>query len=186
MERISFDAVVLAGGGARRLGGADKAELRVAGRRLIDRVLGALEGAERIVVVGPARVVDAPVLWTREEPVGAGPVAAVTAGLELVQAETVVLLAVDLPFVETATVERLVTAVGDGDGALLVDGEGRDQMLAGAYRAAALRARVAELGDTAGASMRGLIEGLSLARVVDERAATDCDTWDDVAAAEEG
>lgn len=183
---MSYDAVVLAGGAARRLGGADKAELRIGGQRLIDRVLGALEGAECIVVVGPKRAVDAPVLWTREDPAGAGPVAALAAGLELVQSPIVVVLAVDLPFVREETVARLVAAVGDGDGALLVDGEGRDQMLAGAYRAAALRARIVALEEARGTSMRSLIEGLALARVIDERAATDCDTWDDVAAAEEG
>ncbi|MEU1128793.1 NTP transferase domain-containing protein, partial [Streptomyces sp. NPDC005900] len=33
------DAVVLAGGGAARLGGADKPGVRVGGRTLIDRVL---------------------------------------------------------------------------------------------------------------------------------------------------
>ncbi|MYQ48709.1 NTP transferase domain-containing protein, partial [Streptomyces sp. SID4985] len=34
-----YDAVVLAGGAARRLGGADKPGVRVGGRPLLDRVL---------------------------------------------------------------------------------------------------------------------------------------------------
>ncbi|MEU7054400.1 NTP transferase domain-containing protein, partial [Streptomyces eurythermus] len=34
-----YDAVVLAGGAARRLGGADKPGVRVGGRALLDRVL---------------------------------------------------------------------------------------------------------------------------------------------------
>ncbi|MFD9249059.1 NTP transferase domain-containing protein, partial [Streptomyces bottropensis] len=41
----AFDAVVLAGGAARRLGGADKPALRVGGRALLDRVLTACAGA---------------------------------------------------------------------------------------------------------------------------------------------
>ncbi|MGW4109093.1 NTP transferase domain-containing protein, partial [Streptomyces sp. NPDC004976] len=36
-----YDAVVLAGGAARRLGGADKPGVRVGGRALLDRVLAA-------------------------------------------------------------------------------------------------------------------------------------------------
>ncbi|WP_438949006.1 NTP transferase domain-containing protein, partial [Streptomyces harbinensis] len=36
-----FDAIVLAGGAARRLGGADKAAVTVGGRPLLDRVLDA-------------------------------------------------------------------------------------------------------------------------------------------------
>ncbi|NEC15321.1 NTP transferase domain-containing protein, partial [Streptomyces sp. SID8014] len=41
----AFDAVVLAGGGARRLGGVDKPGLRVGGRALVDRVLAACAAA---------------------------------------------------------------------------------------------------------------------------------------------
>ncbi|MEH6375729.1 NTP transferase domain-containing protein, partial [Streptomyces sp. KLMMK] len=41
-----YDAVVLAGGAARRLGGADKPTLRVGGRTLLDRVLEACADAE--------------------------------------------------------------------------------------------------------------------------------------------
>ncbi|MYY85285.1 NTP transferase domain-containing protein, partial [Streptomyces sp. SID335] len=46
-----YDAVVLAGGGAARLGGADKPGVRVGGRALIDRVLAACSGAGTTVVV---------------------------------------------------------------------------------------------------------------------------------------
>ncbi|MCF3965483.1 NTP transferase domain-containing protein, partial [Streptomyces fuscigenes] len=48
---LPFDAVVLAGGAARRLGGADKPGVRVGGRTLLDRVLAACAGAGRTVVV---------------------------------------------------------------------------------------------------------------------------------------
>ncbi|MGO4426310.1 NTP transferase domain-containing protein, partial [Streptomyces sp. MCAF7] len=52
---MTYDAVILAGGAARRLGGADKPALRVGARPLLDRVLDACRGAERTVVVGPRR-----------------------------------------------------------------------------------------------------------------------------------
>ena len=45
--RVDFDAVVLAGGRAERLDGADKAALDVAGATLLDRALRAVAGARR-------------------------------------------------------------------------------------------------------------------------------------------
>ena len=57
MSEISFDAIVLAGGQGSRLGGVDKAELKVGGVRLLDRALTACRGASTTVVVGP---VEAP------------------------------------------------------------------------------------------------------------------------------
>ncbi|MEU9382801.1 NTP transferase domain-containing protein, partial [Streptomyces sp. NPDC048279] len=44
-EPPAYDAIVLAGGAARRLGGADKPSVRVGGRPLLDRVLTACAGA---------------------------------------------------------------------------------------------------------------------------------------------
>src|SRR3954462_13086379 len=50
---MSWDAHILTGGHARRLGGEDKAALVVGDRRILDRLLAALRGrATRIVVVG--------------------------------------------------------------------------------------------------------------------------------------
>ncbi|MEL3949629.1 NTP transferase domain-containing protein, partial [Streptomyces sp. LNU-CPARS28] len=50
-DTAAFDAVVLAGGRAARLGGADKPGVRVGGRALLDRVLAACAGAGTTVVV---------------------------------------------------------------------------------------------------------------------------------------
>ncbi|MEU5399582.1 DUF6457 domain-containing protein [Streptomyces sp. NPDC005963] len=77
----AFDAIVLAGGSAQRLGGADKPGLSVGGRTLLDRVLSASRGARRTVVVGGRRGTERPVVWAREDPPGGGPVAALDAGL---------------------------------------------------------------------------------------------------------
>lgn len=180
---MAFDAVVLAGGRARRLGGADKAELVIGGVRLLDRCLAAVGGAGRIVVVGPKRPTPQDVTWTREAPVGAGPVAAVAAGLAHVRAPIVVVLAVDLPFLASDDVARLAAGAGGRDGCVFVDEAGRDQVLAGAYSTAALRAALASVGVLEGASMRSVVEGMELTRLTAGRAGRDCDTWDDVAAA---
>ncbi|MGW5420618.1 DUF6457 domain-containing protein [Streptomyces sp. NPDC003943] len=77
----AYDAIVLAGGSARRLGGADKPGVRVGGRALLDRVLAGCRDAGRTVVVAAPRATARPVEWTREDPPGGGPVAALDAGL---------------------------------------------------------------------------------------------------------
>ncbi|MGW1157462.1 NTP transferase domain-containing protein [Streptomyces sp. NPDC002519] len=148
-----YDAVVLAGGAARRLGGADKPGVRVGGRALLDRVLAACAGAATTVVVADPRPVARPVVWAREDPPGAGPVAALDAGLRHTTAGYVVVLSADLPFLAAGTVRRLLAALraSGADGAVLTDPEGRDQPLVAAYRSAALRRELARLAAERGA-----------------------------------
>lgn len=175
--------MILAGGTGRRLGGIDKAEMVLGEVRLLDRALEAVAGAGRVVVVGPRRPAPDHVLWTREDPPRGGPVPALAAGLALVSADVVVVLAVDMPFVDAAVIDRLVGAVGRADGAVLSDSEGRDQPLAGAYRTAPLLARLDVLPAHSGAAVGELVGTLQLTRVPAAAAAFDCDTWDDVRAA---
>ncbi|QJT02822.1 molybdenum cofactor guanylyltransferase [Streptomyces asoensis] len=188
-EPAAHDAVVLAGGGARRLGGADKPGVRVGGRALLDRVLGACSDARTTVVVADPRPTARPVRWAREDPPGAGPVAALDAGLRHTAADDVLVLSADLPFLAADTVRRLLTALraGAAEGVLLTDADGRDQPLVAAYRTAALRRELAVLtageGGLTGLPLRRLTAGLDLTRVPDPVASFDCDTWDDIAAA---
>jgi molybdopterin-guanine dinucleotide biosynthesis protein A len=201
----THDAVVLAGGGARRLGGADKPALTVGGRSLLDRVLSACTDATTTVVVGPRRPTHRPVVWVREEPQGGGPLAALDAGLRSATQETVLVLSADLPFLRAETVRTLLTAADHGDrhthsgqdtgpfeGALVNDG--RDQPLLAAYRTEPLRRELSlmrtEHGSLTGLPLRLLLPELRLRRVsiaVGQGPTTsdalDCDTWDDVAAA---
>jgi molybdopterin-guanine dinucleotide biosynthesis protein A len=196
---VDFDAVVLAGGRAERLDGADKAALDVAGATLLDHALRAVAGARRIVVVGDERPTDVPVVWTREQPAYGGPVAAAYAGLDALRGgspvrlsgpealETtrthgttpvVVVVAVDMPAVTAETVGRLVLAAEGRDGAVLVDGGRRH--LAMAVTARALDAVRPDPVD--GAAMRGLWEALDLADVPAlEAEAGDVDSWADLA-----
>ncbi|MFJ8507289.1 NTP transferase domain-containing protein [Streptomyces avermitilis] len=186
---VPHDAVVLAGGAARRLGGADKPGVHVGGRALLDRVLAACAGAATTVVVADPRATARPVVWAREEPPGAGPVAALDAGLRRTTAAYVVVLSADLPFLGEETVRRLLSTLqaSGTEGVLLTDPGGRDQPLVAAYRGAALRRELAELaaghGTLAGLPLRRLIAALDLTRVSDPVASFDCDTWDDIAAA---
>ncbi|MDP9435787.1 MAG: molybdenum cofactor guanylyltransferase, partial [Actinomycetota bacterium] len=135
-----YDAVVLAGGSARRLGGVDKPGLEVGGRSLLASVLAAVPDAGVRVVVGPPRALPPDVVQVREEPPGRGPVPALAAGLVHVTAPRVAVLAADLPFLDGATVARLRAAAEHADAALLVDDEGRDQYLCSVWRTPELRA----------------------------------------------
>nr|WP_234016844.1 NTP transferase domain-containing protein [Streptomyces sp. LaPpAH-108] len=180
---------MLAGGAARRLGGADKPGVQVGGRPLLDRVLAACAGAAGTVVVADPRPTARPVRWMREEPPGAGPVAALDAGLRLTNAEFAVVLSADLPFLDEATVLRLLAALRESgaDAALLTDADGRDQPLVAAYRTGALRAALdalaAEHDGLTGLPLRRLTAALRLTRVPDALASFDCDTWDDISRA---
>ncbi|MCQ4209238.1 DUF6457 domain-containing protein [Streptomyces longispororuber] len=208
----AYDALVLAGGAARRLGGTDKPGVRVGGRALLDRVLAACAGARATIVVAEPRPTARPVGWAREEPPGGGPLAALDAGVQALSTpvdeppngppsgpggratvpDLVVVLSADLPFLAERTV-RLLRDTLDGttaDGALLSDADGRDQPLVAVYRKTALQrvlgALKAEHGSLSGLPLRLLTRDLHLTRItdpVDPVASFDCDTWDDIAAA---
>ncbi|MFD5336324.1 NTP transferase domain-containing protein [Streptomyces hawaiiensis] len=188
-DPAGYDAVVLAGGAARRLGGTDKPGVRVGGRALLDRVLAACGGALRTVVVAAPRPTARPVTWAREDPPGGGPLAALDAGLRHTTAEHVVVLSADLPFLQEPTVGRLLHALRTSgcDGVLLTDPDGRDQPLVAAYRTPRLREELALLagrhGALTGLPLRRLTAELNLTRISDPVASFDCDTWDDIATA---
>ncbi|WP_018656488.1 molybdenum cofactor guanylyltransferase [Actinomadura flavalba] len=179
-----FDAVVLAGGRARRLG-ADKPAATVAGRPLLAWVADAVPDAARLVVVGPHRPGLAPgAVTVREDPPGAGPIPALRAGLAHVTAPHVTLLAADLPFLRPAHLAALRAAAGDG-GAVLLDAAGREQWLVGHWPAARLRAA---LDGYDGASVRGLLGPLAPVGVTLPGGGAppwfDCDTPAELAAAD--
>jgi len=151
------------------------------------------------------------VVWALEDPPFGGPVAGLAAGLAALDAAYegaleaahdadapmldepagwVLVLACDLPYgaVAARTLLSCTSAllqIGDADkvdGVHFTDLHGRSQWLAALYRAPALRAAMARLGDRVGdASMRMLLEGLHLTALMDEStASTDVDTWEDV------
>ena len=175
--------MILSGGGATRLDGADKSSLEHDGRTLLDHALDAVSAAGEVVVVGPEQPTSRPVTFTRELPAGGGPLAGLSAGVAALREppELVLVLAVDMPHVTGETVARLVAAVEDDgpglDGAWLVDDTGRRQ-LAGVVR----RALVPGPGDSDGVPMLRLMGRERTVDVPAEgREAQDVDTWDDVA-----
>jgi molybdopterin-guanine dinucleotide biosynthesis protein A len=178
---VEFDAIVLAGGSATRLGGADKMLVVVDGVRLIDRALAAAAGARSVIAVGPPRPDTSGVRWTQENPPGGGPVAALAAGMTAVETPAVVLLAADLPFVSSEHVARLLAALAAGrpeDGAMFTDPAGREQPLLSVWRVAALR-RVLP-ADPHGQGLRRVLARLRVRRLPGGEDLVDCDTPADV------
>jgi molybdopterin-guanine dinucleotide biosynthesis protein A len=176
-----FDAIVLAGGTARRLGGTPKHTLVVDGQTLLARTLAAVAGASSIVVVGDAElrpfVGDAALV--REDPPLAGPAAGIGAALPHVTAERVIVLACDHPDVADA-VEPLLAARGT-DGAIAVDADGRRQNLTFVARTDALRHAVARQSTLVDLAVHRLLEPLELAEIsVPAGALRDVDTWEDL------
>lgn len=148
-------AIVLAGGRASRMGGADKPALTVHGRRLLDIALAASAHLDTTVVVGPRRPDLADdIVQTQERPARSGPVAAIWAATEAVEAPAdtvVVVLASDLPNVGAAALDRLIAATSPASPVTCAaDEEGRTQFLFSAWTLAELRRRLTALRDVTG------------------------------------
>lgn len=164
--------------------GRDKSRLVLAGDTLLDRLLHPIPDTVDVVVVGPAPPSAVrPVIVTREQPPGGGPVAGIAAGLARVNTPVVVIAAVDLPLAGPR-LAGVAARLGAAEAAVPVV-SGRRQPLAGAYDTAALRRALRELGDPSGRSMRDL---MSLLRVEEFAAGdefADVDTPADLAAVHE-
>jgi molybdopterin-guanine dinucleotide biosynthesis protein A len=191
-----FAAVVLAGGAARRMGGAAKPAVRVGGTPMLNRVLDAAEHARPRIVVGPLELtplLPSGVSLTVEETPGGGPVAGLAAGVHLLtdSVQQVAVLASDLPFVNAEILDRLRSELsGSAEVAVLVDDTGRPQWMCSVWRHVALARRLEQLGDPAGRSMQDLVDGAQIRHVMVPAPSGpppwfDCDTDDDVRQAEE-
>nr|WP_246158636.1 NTP transferase domain-containing protein [Catellatospora sichuanensis] len=188
---ISYAAMVLAGGAARRMGGVAKPLLPVGGVPMLRRVLAAVADARALVVVGPpelAAELPAGAVLTREEPPGGGPVAAVAAGAtglpELGGVDRVLVVAADLPFLTRDAVAALLAV--DADVVMFTDADGRRQHLCAAWRLGALRAALP--AQPHGAPMRALLAHADVAEVpwsgVGPAPWYDCDTPEELSEAE--
>jgi molybdopterin-guanine dinucleotide biosynthesis protein A len=204
----AFDTVILAGGSASRMGGADKPGMAVGATPMLVLVAqaAAAAGTNRLIPVGPMRtgvVRDGLarlaagrtgwLAWVQEEPAGSGPVAGLRRGLAEVTAPWLMLLAADLPFLTAAHVialqaaGRLAAAESSGaTGVVSLDAAGRPQWLTSWWQAGSLRSALAGY---AGDSLRDVLAPLNPATI--RLAVTpgapppwlDCDTPDDLAIA---
>lgn len=183
-----FDAILLAGGRASRVGGADKTAFTSRGATLLDRAAEAALGARSTVIVGLRDGVVPPpgTILTREDPPWSGPVPALAAGLAALPSPSLnftLVLACDLPRAPEAVVTLLAGLLPPrdrADGFIAVDDDGRRQPLLALYRTAALVDRLTEVGPLEGLSLRRLLEGLTLVEVaVPTELSADVDTAED-------
>lgn len=139
-----FDAIILAGGRARRLGGHSKPDLEVAGWRMLELTCAAAAQAQDMVVVGPEGLrLPVGAHRTQESPAHGGPVAGILAGLRLLDSvhrtraasplaqlanppagyritapEYVLVLACDVPLIATAIPRLMDTLTAPATGQL--------------------------------------------------------------------
>jgi molybdenum cofactor guanylyltransferase len=162
-------AAVLAGGASRRMG-RDKATLPVGGVELASLVLAAAARvADPVVLVAPgghpARRVAAP--GPGRPPVrvvadpGRGPLAALAAALDALDADHVLVLAADHPGLRVELLAHLVGLAGAGEAVACRRGPRLEPLVALYRRAPALAAARARLADPAGdRSLLGLLAAL--------------------------
>lgn len=174
--------MVLTGGGAVRLDGADKASVELGGLTLLEHALGALVDIDDVVVVGDPVPTSRPVTFTREDPHGGGPAAGLLAGLRCFPHPPIwlVVLAVDMPLVTSWTIRRLREAASF-DGAALIDEGRRLQYLCAVYLVASLERARPSYEDEHGLAMRDLVSTLRLEHVPAVGSESqDVDTWEDL------
>ncbi|MEI8276411.1 MAG: molybdenum cofactor guanylyltransferase, partial [Hyphomicrobiales bacterium] len=109
--------LVLAGGLARRMGGGDKARIKIGKSTIIDRVLATLSGQCVDIIINangdPARFADTGCVVVADSvPDFAGPLAGILAGLDYLAAqdngiEWLLSVSGDCPFLPNDMVERL-------------------------------------------------------------------------------
>lgn len=110
---IQLGAIILCGGASRRMG-RDKAVLDWDGARAVDRVaaLAREVGAQALVTAGA----DLGLPWVPDDEALAGPVGGVLAGARFLQAERLLVLAVDAPTLLPEDLAPLLAAGGYYEG----------------------------------------------------------------------
>ena len=110
--------VILAGGQNKRMGGADKAFLTVAGQTVFERTLWLLRRCfPQVVVVSnsPEKYSAFDVQVTRDEYPGQGPLAGLHAGLGMLRLPYAFVVACDMPFLRAEPIAFLVRRVGSAE-----------------------------------------------------------------------
>lgn len=178
--------IVLAGGRGQRMGGVDKASVRLAGERLIDRLLRQLPYGAPVAVVSPYRLGMPQVC---ESPLFGGPAAGIAAGHAALAGDaraTTAIFAVDAPDspqVLPALHKSLASSGADVAAATL---DGSLQPLCALWRTKALTRALEELGDPRNKpAMRLLRLAGTIAEVEATPAVRDIDTLDELRARRE-
>ncbi|MDX2170398.1 MAG: molybdenum cofactor guanylyltransferase [Deltaproteobacteria bacterium] len=136
--------VILAGGRNSRMGGRDKAFLRVDGATVFERTLSVLRRCfSHVLVVSntPEKYADYAVDVTRDELVGLGPLGGLHAALGRVPTPYAFVTACDMPFVREETIRYLVSRLA-GQDAIVPEWDGDIEPLLAVY-STGLRTQIA-------------------------------------------
>ena len=178
---------MVAGGAAKRWGGRDKLAAEIDGRTVLDWTVAGLAqgGAGRVICVGPTRqpAAGSSVTWVVEDPPGAGPLAAVAAGVAEVRSDYCWVCAGDQPLFFGAMPvlgEALAASAGAGAAVAVLRVDARRQPLAALWRTGALVARAA--ASRPDAAVNALFDGVQVIEVPDTgQWSLDCDKPDQLA-----
>lgn len=178
---IGYDAIVLAGGGGRRMGGVDKGAVLLHGVPLLEHVVSGLSTAHQVLVVGSS-LVPAGCVDVREPTPHGGPVSGVAAAIAEVDSDWVVLAGCDQPFIGEVLATLLDRASRSrADGVVFHPAGGQPQPLGAAYRTESLRQTLQAATSTFGVPLRGVLDQLQLEAITAEpRGLADVDTWQDL------
>jgi len=141
----NFAAAILAGGRNSRMGGVDKAFLKVGPETVFERSLRVLNQCfEEIVVVSnrPEKYDRFRVRIVSDEFVAAGPLAGIHAALGAVRSPNVFIVACDMPFLRVEPIELLLRHCTDSD-AVIPSWDGDIEPLHAVY-SVKLRAPIAQ------------------------------------------
>lgn len=133
MTSLTIAAAIIAGGQARRLGGIDKSRLVVQGRPIIVRQVEILQRlATPIVVIAEdaARFADLGLPVYPDVVPGAGALGGILTALESVDADRVIVVAGDLPFLSVDALGHLAERALHADGAWVQTTRGIEPLLA--------------------------------------------------------
>ncbi|AZA13433.1 molybdenum cofactor guanylyltransferase [Corynebacterium choanae] len=183
-----IDIIVLHGGTSRRMG-CDKAQLRVAGKRLIDHVLehvAALpELPGRVILVGPALPIptaDYPfeIAFTQESPPFGGPAAGIAAGFSLrrTTCSTIAVISVDAPESPAVLPELLTQATNSAAVATLDD---HLQPLLSCWPVTVLAQALVQLGEPHNKPAKALLRDIDPVVVPVDSRGRDYDTLAEIA-----
>ncbi|OFN75711.1 MULTISPECIES: molybdenum cofactor guanylyltransferase [unclassified Corynebacterium] len=165
-----YATIIVAGGRGSRMGGADKASLRVGGQRLVDRLHSYLPYGTPSVVVSP-HWLGLPQVC--ESPLYGGPTAGIAAGYRFLtrgdsaqhsQRELVAVLAVDAPESPIA-IPHLIDGLGEHSVAVAAAGN-QIQPLCAVWRVDALGRALTRLGRVHNRSARSLLRAADSVAVV--------------------
>ena len=183
------DSIIVAGGSATRMSGADKAllPLGLGGNALIADVIKSCPG--KVFIVGYPReigtVANESVTWVPDLNPGGGPAAGIWSGIIQVSSEYVFISAADQTL-SSETVGNLIAAATGNDGAWAIRSDGSGQPLCACVRTELLRQLLASTQGVNQSPIR-LLSNLEMVGVnVNPNQVVDFDTWQDVAKAVKG